>query len=73
MPLHHGITGDFYNRICAAYCSDTLMAWTEGKYHYIIGLEAESKLNMIRAANRPSTMQTDGNSLRPATNRHCTH
>jgi len=51
VPLHHGITGNFYDTTCAAYSSDTLMVWTEGKYHYIIGLKAESKSNVIRAAN----------------------
>ena len=51
VALHHGIRGDFYDAICAAYCSDSLMVWTEGKYHYIIGLKAERKLNVIRAAN----------------------
>lgn len=54
-----GISND---STCAAYCSDTLMAWTEGKYHLIIGVEAESKSNVIRVANSV-TMQTDGNSL----------
>jgi len=51
VPLHHGITGDFYDAMCAAYCSDSLMVWSEGKYHYIIGLKAESKPNVIRTAN----------------------
>lgn len=51
VSLHHGIKGDFYDTICAAYCSDSLIVWTEGRYHYIIGLKAESKPNVIRAAN----------------------
>jgi len=49
--LHHGINGDFYDTICAAYCSDSLIVWTEGKYHYIVGLKAGSKPNVIRTAN----------------------
>ena len=51
MKLHHGIVGHFYNTVCNAYCSDSLIVWTEGQYHYIIGLKAESKSNVIRAAN----------------------
>jgi len=51
VPLHHGIKGDFYDSICGAYCSDSLIVWAEGRYHYIIGLKAESMPNVIRAAN----------------------
>jgi hypothetical protein len=49
--LHHGIKGRFYDAVCGAYCSDSLIAWTEGKYHYIIGVKAEKKSNVIEAAN----------------------
>lgn len=51
VPLHRHINGYFYPPVCKACCSDSLIAWTEGKYHYIIGLKAEGKPDMIRAAN----------------------
>ena len=59
--LHQGVIGDFYATTCAAYCDDSLMVWTEGKYHYIIGLKAESKSNMIRAQTQRLTRRNERN------------
>ena len=49
--LHHGIKARLYEPVCGSYCSDWLVVWTEGKYHYIIGLKAGSKRALILAAN----------------------
>lgn len=49
--LKSGIKGHFYQSVCGAYCSDSLISWTEGKYHYVIGLKAESMANLEAAAN----------------------
>jgi hypothetical protein len=53
IPVHlrHGLKGLFYQSICGAYCSGSLVVWTEGKYHYIIGLKAGNKRDMIVSAN----------------------
>jgi len=51
VPLRHGIKGYFYEGPCGAYCSDSLIVWTEGSYHYIIGLRAGDKSELIKAAN----------------------
>jgi hypothetical protein len=49
--LWNGISGYFYDSVCGAYCDDSLIVWTEGKYRYIIGLKAEKQSNMIKVAN----------------------
>ena len=49
--LHHGLTGYFYASVCGAYCSDSFITWTEGTYHYIIGLKAEERRNLIASVN----------------------
>ena len=40
VDLHRRIKGYFYASVCGAYCSDSFITWTEGAYHYIIGLKA---------------------------------
>ena len=59
VKLWNGINGYFYDFVCGAYCSDSLIAWTEGKYHYIIGLKAERQTNMIKVANSAIRAGTD--------------
>jgi len=49
--LQHGLKGHFYKSTCGAYCSDSLIVWTEGKNNYIIGIKAESKADMIKTVN----------------------
>jgi hypothetical protein len=49
--LAHKIKGTFYKSECGAYCSDALMTWSEGNYHYIIGIKAERKADLVRTAN----------------------
>jgi hypothetical protein len=51
VKLRRGLTGYFYASICGAYCSDSFIAWTEGSYHYIIGLKAEKKSNLLGSVN----------------------
>jgi len=51
VTLHNGIRGTFYDMLCGAYCGESLIAWNEGRYHYIIGLKAEKKANLILVAN----------------------
>jgi hypothetical protein len=57
--LWNGISGYFYDSVCGAYCSDSLIVWTEGKYRYIIGLKAERQSNMIKVANSAIRAGTD--------------
>jgi len=47
----HGLTGYFYASVCGAYCRDSFITWTEGSYHYIIGLKAEKRSDMIESVN----------------------
>lgn len=49
--LHRGIKGYFYASVCGAHCGDSLITWTEGAYHYIIGLKAEERRNLIASVN----------------------
>ena len=49
--LHRRIKGYFYASVCGAYCSDSFITWTEGTYHYIIGLKAEERHNLIESVN----------------------
>jgi hypothetical protein len=51
VKLRNGLTGYFYASVCGAYCSDSFIAWTEGRYHYIIGLKAEKKSNLVASVN----------------------
>ena len=51
VPLRKGISGTFYDTVCGAYCDESLIVWSEGNYHYIIGLKAEKKSNMVVVAN----------------------
>jgi len=49
--LRKGLTGYFYASVCGAYCSDSFITWTEGRYHYIIGLKDEEKSNLLASVN----------------------
>jgi hypothetical protein len=51
VALFRGINASFYDTVCGGYCNESLIVWSEGKYHYIIGLKAEKKSNMILVAN----------------------
>lgn len=51
VKLRNGSTGYFYASLCGAYCSDSFIAWTEGMYHYIIGLKAETESNLVASVN----------------------
>jgi len=51
VKLHGGFIGYFYAFNCGAYCSDSFVTWTEGNYHYVIGLKAESKANLLASVN----------------------
>lgn len=57
--LWNGIRGYYYDSVCGAYCNDSLIVWTEGKYRYIIGLKAEKQSNMIKVANSAIRAGTD--------------
>ena len=48
VKLRRGLTGYFYASVCGAYCSDSFITWTEGAYHYIIGLKAEKNPTCLR-------------------------
>ena len=49
--LRHGLKGRYYKGLCGAYCSDSRIVWTEGRFHYIIGLKAATKRDIVRSAN----------------------
>ncbi len=49
--LTHGIKGRFRAFTCAAYCGESVVSWSEGKYHYAIGMKAEKKAVLISIAN----------------------
>ncbi len=51
VKLRDGLNGYFYPSVCGAYCSDSFITWTEGTYHYIIGLKAETRSNLLAAVN----------------------
>ena len=51
VKLRGGITGYFYEAVCGAYCSDSFITWTEGRYHYIIGLKAEKRSKLLASVN----------------------
>ena len=51
VTLAHGIKGTFYETQCAAYCSDSKVVWSEGNYHYIIGIKGERKADLVRTIN----------------------
>lgn len=51
VKLRNGLTGYFYASVCGAYCSDSFITWTEGTYHYIIGLKAEKESNLLASVN----------------------
>ena len=45
------IKARYYDTQCAAYCSYSVVAWSEGKWHYLVEFRAERKSLVIRAAN----------------------
>jgi len=45
------IKARYYDTQCAAYCSYSVVAWSEGKWHYLVELKAERKSLVVRAAN----------------------
>ncbi len=50
--LANGIDAQtYYDHECGAYCADSLIVWSEGKFNYVIGLKGAKKSNLIRAAN----------------------
>jgi hypothetical protein len=51
VKLRRGLTGHFYASVCGAYCSDSFITWTEGTYHYIIGLKAGRRSDLIGSVN----------------------
>lgn len=51
VALAHGIQGTFYEAECAAYCNDSLMVWSEGDFHYIIGIKGERESDLVRTVD----------------------
>lgn len=51
VKLRGGLKGYFYASVCGAYCSDAFIIWTEGAYHYIIGLKAGTKSDLLASVN----------------------
>jgi hypothetical protein len=53
IPVHlqNDINGYYYESDCQASCNDSMVAWTEGKYQYVLGLKAEEQTYVIKAAN----------------------
>lgn len=51
VKLRRGLTGFYYASVCHAYCSDSLITWSEGSYHYIIGLKSGNLSSLVASAN----------------------
>jgi len=51
VTLAGGIKARYYDTQCYAYCSYSMVAWSEGKWRYLVELKAERKSLVIRAAN----------------------
>ena len=51
VPLQNDINGFYYDAECQASCNDSMVAWSEGKYQYVLGLKAEEKAYVTKAAN----------------------
>jgi|SRR5215469_1885062 len=51
ISLQGGIKGYFINFTCGANCSESYIGWTEGGFHYFIGMKAEKKEMLIKIAN----------------------
>jgi len=51
VALQGGIKGYFINFTCGANCSESYIGWTEGGFHYFIGMKAEKKEMLIKIAN----------------------
>lgn len=51
VSLQNGRAGYYYEAVCEGRCNDSLVAWTEGKYQYVVGLKGEEKAYVIEAAN----------------------
>lgn len=49
--LRGAIRGYYYEPECGAYCSDSFLVWTEGKYNYVVGLKVGTQKTLIQAAN----------------------
>jgi len=62
VKLHHRLRGYFYAPVCNAYCSDSFITWTEGRYNYIIGLKAEKKSDLLASVN--SAIEASGGEWR---------
>jgi hypothetical protein len=51
VTLAGGIKARYYDTQCYAYCSYSMVAWSEGKWRYLVELKAERKWLVIKAAN----------------------
>jgi len=51
VTLAGGIKARYYDTQCHAYCSYSMVAWSEGKWRYLVELKAERKWLVIKAAN----------------------
>jgi hypothetical protein len=51
VTLPGGIEGYFIDFTCGANCSDSYVGWTEGDYHYSVGMKTGKREQLIKIAN----------------------
>jgi hypothetical protein len=51
VKLRGGIRGFFVVATCGAHCDDSVIYWSEKKYHYLVALKAGSKKELLQMAN----------------------
>ena len=56
VELSGGITGQFVDAVCYAYCTESYIRWREGRFYYAIGMKAERKETLMKVANSAITV-----------------
>jgi hypothetical protein len=51
-----GIKGQFIDAVCYAYCTQSYIRWSEGRFYYAIGIKAERKETLMKVANSAITV-----------------
>jgi hypothetical protein len=51
LTLSGGVKGYFYNAKCTVFCTDSYVAWSDGRFHYVVGLKAGKRAGVVDMAN----------------------
>lgn len=51
LTLSGGVKGYFYNAKCTVFCSDSYVAWSDGRFHYVVGIKAGKRSEVVQMAN----------------------